>query len=249
MDVRELAVEIPVGGGAKCGGLLFEPAADGPWPGVVQLTDIFGIREAANGMAKRLAEKGFAVLEPNIFYRTGAPPLFDFPPKIGEERTMNRLGELRAPLTPEAMEADAVAYAKFLAGQRGVKQGGLGIVGYCLTGSMAVRAAAALPEKIAAAASFHGGGLATDAPTSPHALLPRVKARLYFGHAVNDKSMPQESIEKLDAALRAWGGRFESEVYAGALHGWTVPDSAAYNGPQAERAFEKLAGLFRESLG
>jgi carboxymethylenebutenolidase len=105
------------------------------------------------------------------------------------------------------------------------------------------------PDKIAAAASFHGGGLATEAPNSPHFILTSlVKARLYFGHATNARSMPAEAIERLTHALAAWGGEYESEVYEGAYHAWTVPDSPVYNQPQAERAFEKLTQLFAETL-
>ncbi len=161
---------------------------------------------------------------------------------------MQRFAELREPLTPEAMERDVAGYVSFLTTQPSVSQGAMGVVGYCFTGSMAMRAAAARPDRIAAAASFHGGGLYTEAPTSPHLLLPRIRARLYFGHAVEDRGMPPEAIEKLDQALAAWGGRYESELYEGARHGWTVPDSPVYNPPQAERAFEKLAELFHETL-
>jgi carboxymethylenebutenolidase len=111
-----------------------------------------------------------------------------------------------------------------------------------------LRIAARRPEKIAAAASFHGGGLFTDAPTSPHLVLPRVKAQLYFGHAVEDRSMPKESIEKFEQALAAWGGKYESETYDGAYHSWTTLDSPVYNKAQAERAFGKLTALFDATL-
>ena len=113
---------------------------------------------------------------------------------------------------------------------------------------MALRTAAAHPDKIAAAASFHGTRLFTDDPTSPHLVLPRVKARLYFAHAVEDKTMPQEAIEKFNRALEAWGAGYESEVYEGAYHGWTAPDSPVYNEAQAGRAFKKLTELFGETL-
>jgi hypothetical protein len=105
-----------------------------------------------------------------------------------------------------------------------------------------------LADKIAAAASFHGGGLATDAPDSPHGVLGLPIPARYFGHATNDESMPPEAIERLNAVLKAWGGKYESEVYEGAYHGWTVPDSPAYNQVQAHRAFEKLTQLFAETL-
>ena len=217
-------------------------------PGVIFFTDIGGIRPSQRQMAGRLAAAGYTVLLPNIFYRTGRPPMFDFPVKFGEERTTRRLAELSGPLTPEAVERDASAYVDFLAAHESVSAGSMGVVGYCFSGALAMRSAAARPERIAAAASFHGGRLYTDAPTSPHLLLPRIKARLYFGHAVQDSSMPQEAIDKLNQALQSWGGRYESEVYESAYHSWTVSDSPVYNPPQAERAFEKLRALLSETL-
>jgi carboxymethylenebutenolidase len=147
------------------------------------------------------------------------------------------------------MEEDAAAYVGFLASQGCVRPGTMGVVGYSFTGKMALHTAAALPDKIAAVASFHGGGLFTDAPTSPHLTLSRIKARLYFGHATNDRSMPEEAIAKLYRTLEAWGGKYESEVYKHAYHSWTSSDSPVYNAPQAERAFHKLTELFGETLG
>jgi len=231
--------------------IFIHPEGAGPWPGVLYLTDIGGIRPAYHEMAGRLAQEGYLVLMPNVFYRTARPPLLDFKPVIGEERTMKRFAELGSPLTPEAMERDASAYVDAMTAQKAVSQGPLGVVGHCFTGAMALRAAAARPDKIAAAASFHGGGLWTDKPTSPHLVLPRVRkeARLYFGHASNDRSMPAESIEKLNAALKAWGGRYESEVYDGALHGWTTVGSPVYNQVQAEKAFGKMVELFAATVG
>lgn len=229
-------------------GAFFRPEGTRRSPGVIHLTDIGGIRPAYREMARRLAAKGYAVLMPNVFYRTGRPPMFDFKPTMGEERTMKRFAELSGPLTPQAMERDASAYVDSLAAYDSVIDGPVGVVGYCFTGAMALRAAAARSDKIAAAASFHGGGLFTDAPTSPHLVLPRVKARLYFAHAVQDRSMPQEAIEKLDRALQAWGGKYESEVYEGASHGWTASDRPVYNPSQADRAFEKLTELFVQTL-
>jgi carboxymethylenebutenolidase len=217
-------------------------------PGVIHLTDIGGIRPAHLEMARRLAGCGYTVLLPNVFYRTGRPPVFDFVPAIGDERTMKRFAELSGPLTAEASERDAAHYVDFLAAHDSVSEGAMGVVGYCFTGAMAMRIAAVRPQKIAAAASFHGGGLFTDGPASPHLVLPRIKAALYFGHAIEDRSMPKEAIEKLNRALAAWGGKFESEIYEGAYHGWTVPGGPAYNHQQAERAFEKLTEFFGKTL-
>lgn len=217
-------------------------------PGVIHLTDIGGIRPSHRSMARRLAEKGYAVLLPNVFYRTGKPPMFDFTPTMGEERTMKRFAELAAPMTPEAAERDAAAYVDFLAAQPSVGLGSIGVVGHCFTGGMAMRAAAVRPGKVAAAASFHGGGLYTNAATSPHLVLPRIRAELYFGHAINDQSMPEEAIKNLEQALARWGGKHQSETYAGAYHGWTTPDTPVYNQQQADRAFETLATLFARTL-
>jgi carboxymethylenebutenolidase len=247
MAVIEQPIEIRTGDGIA-DGYLYRDSGGKARPGVIQLQDIMGIRDANRGMAKRLAEAGYTVLLPNQFYRTGRPPLFDFELKFGDQRTMKRFGELTGPLTLEAQERDANAYIAYLSDEPSAAKGKLGVVGYCFTGQAALRIAAWRPDRIGAAASFHGGGLYSDAPASPHTMLPKVKAQLYLGHAVQDRSMTAEQIEKLEAALRAWGGKFESETYEGALHGWTVPGSQIYNHAQAERAFEKLTGLLSAAL-
>jgi carboxymethylenebutenolidase len=243
----EQAVEIKTPDGTP-EGFLYRSEDRQPRPGVLFLTDIGGIRPVQREKTRRLAEQGYVVLMPNIFYRTGKPPLFNFERTPGDERSMKRFAELSAPLTPEAMERDAGAYVDFLTARPFVREGAMGVVGYCFSGSMAMRTAAVRPEKIAAAASFHGGRLFTDLPTSPHLELPRIKARLYFGHAVNDRSMPAEAIAKLEAALQAWAGKYESEVYEGAHHSWTEPDSPVYNPEQAELAFQRLTKVFEETL-
>jgi carboxymethylenebutenolidase len=238
----EKEVEIKTADGTA-DGYLYQPAADGRWPGVIQYPDIIGIRPANRGMARRLSEKGYVVLLPNPFYRSGRAPLFDFVPNFTEPRTIERFKELAGPLTPEVMERDGSSYVDFLSRQSSVGGPTMAVIGYCFTGAMALRTAAARPDKIGAVASFHGGGLFTDAPHSPHTILPRVQAQLLFAHAVEDNSMPQEAIEKLESALQAWGGKYDSETFAGARHGWTVPGTPVYNEAQADRAFEKLVLL------
>jgi len=240
--MRQDKLEIPMPGGSAEAYLFHADGASRP--GVLFLTDIMGIREANLGMARRVAEHGYTVLVPNAFWRASKLPLFDFPPQIGEERTMKRFGELRAGLTNQQMGPDGAAFVDFLLEQPQVAGAKVGVVGYCFTGQMALRIAAEAPDKIAAAASFHGGHLWTDAQDSPHKLLPRVTARLYFGHAIEDRTMMAEQIAHLDAALNAWGGRFESETYEGAHHGWTVPGRDIYNAKQAERHYAKLFETF-----
>ena len=243
----EEAVDIPTTDGTA-DGFLYRPENAPQLPGVIHLTDIGGIRPSHRDMARRLSEKGYVVLMPNVFYRTAKPPIIDVKIGLGDPRTMQRFGELRAPLTPDAVERDGTAYVNFLTTHKAANGGPIGLVGYCFTGAFAMRTAAAVPAKVAAVASFHGGGLYTEEPTSPHLVLPRIKARLYFGHATNDRSMTPEAIAKFDKALAAWGGKYQSELYEGAFHGWTVPDAPVYNQPQADRAFEKMTELFAATL-
>jgi carboxymethylenebutenolidase len=229
-------------------GFLYTPEGGGQWPGVIQLTDIHGVRPVARDLAKRIAAKGYVVLLPNVFYRTGKSPLPDFQFKPGDEKSMARFRELAGPLTAAAMESDGAVYVDFLAKQAGVSAGKMGVVGYCFTAAMAMRSAAVRPERIVAVAGFLGGRLFTGDPASPHTILSRIKARLYFGHATDDHSMPTGAIEKFEQSLRSWGGNFESETYPGARHGFTQPDMRAYNESAAERAFEKLIELFDATL-
>jgi carboxymethylenebutenolidase len=217
-------------------------------PGVLFFTDIGGIRPGQVERIERLASEGFTVMMPNLCYRTRRPPLFDFPRNMKEERSRQRMAELVAPLTPEAFERDVHTYVEWLTARSGVTPGPIGVVGHCFSGSFAMRAAAAESDRIVVAMSFHGGGLATDKPMSPHLLLPKIRARLYFGHAVEDASMPAADIERLDQALAAWDGEYESEVWAGAHHGWTAPDSPVFNPPQAERAHSKIVEVLAQTL-
>ncbi|HWX89720.1 MAG TPA: dienelactone hydrolase family protein, partial [Rhizomicrobium sp.] len=227
----ETKFEIPAFGAEA---FLYRPDAVADFPGVVFLVDIWGVRPANIAMAKRLADKGFAVLLPNVMHRY-SPITPDGLEPESEEEKQKALGALFRALTPAQMESDGAAYVDFLLAQKGVKEGKVGIVGYCFTGQMALRTAATVPDRIAAAASFHGGFLVTAAPDSPHKLLPRITARLYFGHAVADSSATPEQVATLEAGLRDWRGAFQSETYEGARHGWTVPGRPVYNELQAER--------------
>ena len=228
--------------------LLVRPDTAETLPGVINLTDGLGFRPAFADQSKRIADRGYVVLTPNIFYRITKPPVFEGEPDFTTERTQKRFAEIKAPLTPDAMARDASAYVDFLSAQPGVSRGPMGVVGFCFAGQFALRVAAARPDRIGAAASFHGGGLFTDGDESPHLVLPKVKGRLYFGHAVNDRGMPPEAIAKLEEALEAWGGKYESETYEGALHGWMIPGGKVYHPVQSERGFEKLIELVDETL-
>lgn len=228
-------------------GTITRPDTSAALPGVIHLTDIFGPRPASDHVAERIANGGYVVLTPNIFYRS-KPPIFPFDADFASERSRERLKEVTEPLTPQAMARDGSAFVNFLASQRFVTGGPMGVVGFCFSGKFALRIAARLPDRIAAAASFHGAGLATDAEDSPHLLLPHIKARLYFGHAENDRSMPAEAIATLDQALKGWGGQYESEIYSGAQHGWMIEGRDSYNPEQANRGFAKLMALLDAAL-
>lgn len=245
--MSEQAIELETNDGVVDG--YYYTAAAGSGPGVLFLTDIRGVRPATREMAARLAADGYSVLLPNVFYRTRKPPAFDFPFTYGEERTMRRFAELVTPLTPEAIERDAAAFTAELRKLPGVGCGPLAAVGHCFTGAVALRYAAAQPEQIAAVVSLHGGALVTDKQDSPHLVLPRVRASLYFAHAENDGLMPAEAIRTLEQALAAWGGKYESETYAGARHGWTGFDSPAFDEAAEKRAHAKMLELFSRTLG
>lgn len=225
---------------------LFYPSENGAWPAAILYTDIGGLRPVFRDMAKRLAADGYVVLVPNPFYRAGRTPVYqNF--KFGDEKTTQRMGELRPFVTAAGTARDATAYVHYLRSLPQVK-GKMGTVGYCMGGGLAMGTAAAEPAEVAAAASFHGSRLASDEPDSPHKLAPKIKARMFFGYAVEDRTMPPEAVEKLEKALDAAGVRFESETFEGARHGWCVKDHNVYNEPQAERAWSRLLKLFKETL-
>jgi carboxymethylenebutenolidase len=232
-------------GVADC--LLVRPESSDPLPAVINLTDGLGFRPAFAEQSKRIAERGYVVLTPNIFYRVSKSPVFPFEPDFGNDKTKERFRELTTPLNPAAMARDGSAYVDFLASQPFVSGGPMGVIGFCFAGKFALNVAAARPDRIAAAASFHGGGLFADTVDSPHLVLPRVKARLYFGHAANDAGMPAEAIEKLEWALQSWGGDYASETYE-AKHGWMIPGGRVYDPDNAERGFDKLMELLDDSL-
>ncbi len=245
MIEQEFEIGMPDG---MAGGLLYQPAERGDWPGVILFTDIGGIRASQRAMAARLCSEGYVVLMPNLFYRTGSPPFFEPGAAVGDEKFAKRREELSSPLTPQSFEQDASTYVDFFAHQQTVRKGLFGVIGLCFAGALMLRMAAVRPVQIASGASFHGSRLCTHEPTSPHLLLPEIKAHLYFGHAAQDNSMPQSSIENFNHALQTWGGKYQSEVYDGTRHGWTVIDNPVYNPPQAERAFNTLKRLFAETL-
>jgi carboxymethylenebutenolidase len=229
------------------------PTPDGgTHPGVLFYMDAFGLRPQLNQMAERLASHGYVVLVPNVFYRHGRAPLVADPPDLLRPENHPKMIEALAPflrsMDPLDAMRDAGAYLDFLAAQASVADGPVGVTGYCMGGALALRTAGSFPERVAAAAIFHGGNLATDAEDSPHLLADRIRGELYFGHADQDRSMPEEQIHRLDAALDVAGSHYRSEVYAGAMHGFTMADTAAYDEVAAERHWTELLGLLDRVL-
>jgi carboxymethylenebutenolidase len=253
-DVLDTDVEVKTQHGT-CDAALVHPKSQGRWPAAILFVDAFGLRPTMRDMAKRLAQDGYVVLVPNPYYRSarapGLPAGFDF----NNPADRKKLAELRAPLTADAVTGDAIAYTAFLDANAPVKKSAkMGVFGYCMGGAMTLRAAAALPERVGAGASFHGGGLATDQPDSPHRLVPKIKAQYYFGVAANDDASDPQAKTKLEQAFADAHLNAKIEVYDGSLHGWCVSDmphapdgKPIYDEAQAERAWNELVVLFKRA--
>ncbi|MEU6352943.1 dienelactone hydrolase family protein [Streptomyces sp. NPDC047072] len=227
------------------------PADGAPRPAVLFYMDAFGIRPHLKSMADRLAEAGYAVLVPNVFYRAGATPVFDLPEFIdpgARPEIFQQIGPVMQSLTPELAMRDAGAYLRWLAERPEVADGPVGLTGYCMGARLSLLTAGTFPDRVAAAAGFHGGRLATEDADSPHLVAEHVTAELYFGHADEDPSLPPEQIERLEAALTAAGVRHQCEVYAGAHHGYTQADTASYDRAGDERHWEALLDLLKRTF-
>ncbi|MFF0015603.1 dienelactone hydrolase family protein [Streptomyces sp. NPDC005374] len=230
---------------------LVHPVDGQPRPAVLLYQDAFGLRPHLRSMADRLAEAGYTVLVPNLFYRHGRAPVFELPEFIdpaARPEIFEKIVPVMQSLTPELAMRDADAYLRWLAARPEVADGPVALTGYCMGARLALRTAGAYPDRVAAAAGFHGGGLATDAPDSPHLAAEHITAEVYFGHADEDASMPPEQMERLDAALTAAGVRHTCEVYSGARHGYTQADTSAYDAEAAERHWAALLDLLKRTF-
>ena len=242
---RNVIVTTP-DGKADC---YFVAPATGKHPAVLIWPDIMGLRPAFRQMGKRLAEAGYAVLVVNPFYRVAKAPVIAPGENVQDPAIRGKLMPMMAALTPNTTETDAKAFVAFLDAQRNVdRQRKIGTTGYCMGGPMTMRTAALLPARIGAGASFHGGGLATDKPDSPHLLVPKMKASFLFAIAENDDQRDPAAKATLRKAFDKAGLGAEIQVYAGAMHGWCPPDSRVYNATQAERAWARMLVLFSKAL-
>jgi carboxymethylenebutenolidase len=256
LPVVEKSVEIKTPDGT-CDAAFIHPSS-GAHPGVLVWPDAFGLRPSLRDIGKRLAAEGFSVLVPNPFYRVAKAPVIADPSSFSFSNPADRaklqplMGSVNA---AGAAEKDAAAYVAFLDAQPQVNTAKkVGTQGYCMGGPLVVRTAAALPDRIGAGASFHGGGLVTANPDSPHLLAPKIKARMYFGIAANDDKAQPDAKDKLREAFAAAKVPVEIEVY-GSLHGWCIPDmpkaadgTPIYNKPDAEKAWAKLIALYKTAL-
>jgi len=247
MDTADSEVEIKTPDGTA--DAYFVHPASGKYPAVLVWPDIFGLRPAFRQMGKRLAESGYSVLVVNPFYRTKKAPTAPEKADFNDPATRDMLMGLKATLNATTSQTDAKAFIPWLDGQASVDtKRKAGTTGYCMSGPIAFQTAAALPDRVGAVATFHGGGLTTDQPDSPHLLIPKTKARFLVAIAENDDQKQPSSKDILRDAFAKAGRPAEVEVYAGALHGWCPPDSAVYNADQAEKAWSRLLALFKEAL-
>jgi len=231
----------------NCPTSVFTPAKPGKYPAAIFYMDALAIRPALLEMGQRLADAGYTVLLPDLFYRIG--PYAPLNPKevFAQPDIRKTLAKYFGSTDNRRAAEDTAAFIAYLDTRSDVASKKIGVTGYCMGGGMAITAAGIYPDRIAAAASFHGGNLATDSDISPHLLAPKIKARVYIGVAEEDHSYPPEMAARFEAALREAGVDFQSEHYA-AKHGWTMPDFPIYDAPAAERHWQALANLFDETL-
>ncbi len=248
LDVVEQDVVVATPDGeADC---YFVHPGEGKHPAVMVWPDVKGIRPAFRAMGKRLAQSGYAVLVVNPYYRTHKGRLVFDGEFFSDPAVRERLMPHARSLSPETCVTDGRAFAAYLDQQASVDTGRkMGVTGYCMTGSYTLRLAAAMPERIGAGGSFHGGRLATDQPDSPHLLTPQMKAGFLIAIAENDDERNPVEKERLREAFDAAGVEAEIEVYAGTKHGWCPPDSAVYDEKEADRAWGRLLALFERELG
>lgn len=243
---RDVDVKTPDG---TADAALFYPVGKGSWPAVLMWTDILGLRPVFRDMGRRLAAEGYIVLVPNPFYRSRRAPVVDGAFDFNKPEDRAKVFPLAEALTVEGTTKDAKAFVAFLDAQSQTNtKAKAGVQGYCMGGPLTFRTAAAVPSRIGAAATFHGGGLATDKPDSPHLLIPKMKAEVYVAVADGDDQREPAVKDTLKQAFAAAGKTARVEVYKGANHGWCVKGSQVYNEEAAERAWTELTALYKKAL-
>ncbi len=235
-------------GDGDCPAHVFTPANGGGGPAVIFYMDGLGIRPTLFDMAQRLADGGYIVLLPDLFYRAGAYPPFNAKEIFAAPDGMKLIAPYFASTDNHKAASDTEAFLAYLDAREDVVGDKVGTTGYCMGGAISLTAQATYPDRVVASASFHGGALAIDSNLSPHLLAPKMKGRIYVAAAVEDPYYPVEMNDRLEAALTDAKVDYRSEFYEGALHGWTMADFPIYNEPQAERHWRELFGLFQARL-
>ena len=232
----------------QCRSFVFRPDGSGPWPAVLVYMDGLAIRPAMLEIGERLAASGYFTLLPDLFYRSGPYEPMD-PKRVFADPEQRRIlmEKFMAPATAANVMADTAAFLEFIAAQPDVKPGPVGTTGYCMGGLMSLTAAGTYPQRIAAAASYHGGRLATEAPDSPHRLAGTMRARIYVAGATEDASFPPQMKARLEEALTQAGVTHQIETYP-ARHGWVFRDTPVYDAAAAERHWQTLLALFASTL-
>ena len=243
---QQLDVDVPTPDGT-CPSVLTVPDGEGPWPAVIFFMDAGGVRSAMKHMCERLAGMGYVVLLPVMYYRHGPYEPFNVETVFSDPDERTRLFSLVMSVTKEMAASDTGAFLDFLDSRPEVAKGGVGTTGYCMGGGLSLTAAGRFPDRVAAAASFHGGHLAGDAPDSPHRIAGQIRGRVYVAAAKDDASFPPEQAEQLESALRDGGVDYTLVTYD-AHHGFAVPDNATFDPAAAERHWEALADLYGSAL-
>jgi carboxymethylenebutenolidase len=244
MTTRDLLIPTPDG---TCDATLHTPSGTGPWPAVIMYPDAGGVRATFHDMAQQLADLGYAVVLPNLYYRLGEVEPFDMFNVFKDAAERTRLMSLVASVTKDDAVRDTGAILEFLAGRPEVAGTEVGTTGYCMGGRISLLAAGSFPGRIRAAASFHGGQIATTAPDSPHLLAPEMRATVYVAGAENDGSFDTEQAERLESALTDASVDHTLVIYP-AAHGFAVPDNPTYDDAAATRHWEALELLYASTL-
>jgi carboxymethylenebutenolidase len=245
--IQHVATQIETGDGL-CQVHAYFRDRGGPWPAVIVFMDGIGMRSAVLDIGARIAAAGYYAFVPDLFYRVGYKAEYGvnvFSDPVTRADLMTRI-------MPSASAAnvmrDMQSFLAYVDAQPAVRRGRIGLTGYCMGGRLSLYAAGQLGDRVAAAASYHGGGLATDAPDSPHRLAPQIKARVYVAGAIEDRSFDDAQKERLERALTDAGVEHTVETYP-ARHGWVLADTPAHDQVAAERHWETLLGLLAETLG
>jgi carboxymethylenebutenolidase len=243
---RPVEIATPDG---TCDAVLVSPQGTGPFPAVILYPDAMGLRPVKVDMATRLAAEGYTVLVINPFYRVRKAPVFPSTFSFANPDDRAQVMKMIAALDHGVVTRDALALISFLDAQPEVdRKKPMGAVGFCMGGAMTIWAAAARPERVGAAVSFHGGRLVTDDPNSPHRLVAKTKAAYHIGIAADDDAEEPDAKVALRQAFAAAGRPATMEVYPGTRHGWTVPESDAHDPAQAARAWAAMVATFKEAL-